>query len=64
MKIEKPGVGRPLLGPAKMDKVVELVGEGSVINGPTPSSFSFSCFCFWFLANWPSAGLTCTILQD
>ena len=35
-KSGKPHVGRPLLGPAKINKVVKMVGGGSVINGSYP----------------------------
>ena len=28
----------------KKEKLVDLVGGGSVINGPTPSSFNLYCF--------------------
>ena len=30
------------------DKVVELIGGGSVINGATPSSFNIACIACWF----------------
>ena len=46
-KIEKPGVGRPLLGPAKITKWWICSGEGLLTPGPTLSSFVTPAIFFY-----------------
>ena len=36
----------------KMEKVVELVGQGPVINGPTPSSFKGTWSIYMFIGTF------------